>query len=80
MTGTPTTAARVRAILIDQLGVETFPDSAHIITDLGADSLDTVELVMRLEEAFGVEIETEDMDRIDTVANLIALVERLVAA
>ncbi len=77
---TLTTAARVRAILIDHLGVETFPDTAHIVTDLGADSLDTVELVMRLEEAFGVEIETEDMDRIDTVANLIALVERLVAA
>ncbi|MBI3020582.1 MAG: acyl carrier protein [Candidatus Omnitrophica bacterium] len=56
---------RVRAIIAEQLGVklEEVTDSASFIEDLGADSLDTVELVMALEEEFGIEIPDEDVRR-----------------
>ena len=60
---------RVKEIIIDQLGVdakEVAPE-ASFIEDLGADSLDTVELVMALEEEFGVEIPDEDAEKISTV-------------
>jgi acyl carrier protein len=60
---------RVKKIVVDHLGVE--PDkvveNASFIDDLGADSLDTVELVMAFEEAFDIEIPDEDAEKIRTV-------------
>ena len=50
---------------------------AHIINDLGADSLDTVEIVMRLEETFDIQMEDEDSDEIFTVQDIINYIEAL---
>jgi len=60
---------RVRKIVIEQLGVkeEEVTNSASFVDDLGADSLDTVELVMALEEEFECEIPDEDAEKITTV-------------
>ncbi len=62
---------RVKEIIVEQLGVK--PDEvtneASFVDDLGADSLDTVELVMALEEEFDIEIPDEDAEKIVTVAN-----------
>ncbi|AFS54325.1 acyl carrier protein [Leptospirillum ferriphilum] len=64
---------RVKKIIAEQLGVEdeeVNPES-RFVEDLGADSLDTVELVMALEEEFGIEIPDEDAEKIATVQNAI---------
>ena len=64
---------RVKAIIVEQLGVnadQVTPD-AKFIEDLGADSLDTVELVMALEEEFGTEIPDDDAEKITTVQQAI---------
>lgn len=64
---------QVIKIIVEQLGVEksdVTPD-ASFADDLGADSLDTVELVMALEEKFGIEIRDEDAEKIITVADAI---------
>jgi acyl carrier protein len=63
------TVTRVKEIIIEQLGVteEAVKEEARFIQDLGADSLDIVELVMALEEEFQVEIPDEDTDKITTV-------------
>ena len=60
---------RVKKIIGEQLGVkqEEVVNSASFVEDLGADSLDTVELVMALEEEYGVEIPSEDLEKITTV-------------
>jgi acyl carrier protein len=60
------TAEKVRQIIAEQLGVkiEDVVDKASFVDDLGADSLDTVELVMALEEEFGIEIPDEDAEKI----------------
>jgi acyl carrier protein len=60
---------RVKNVVIEQLGVEEgeVKNAASFIDDLGADSLDTVELVMALEEEFGTEIPDEDAEKITTV-------------
>ena len=66
-------ADRVKKIIVDQLGVEeelVTPD-ASFVDDLGADSLDTVELVMALEEEFETEIPDEDAEKITTVQQAI---------
>ena len=64
---------RVRKIVADQLSldVEKINDSASFIDDLGADSLDTVELVMALEDAFDASIPDEDAEKITTVQEAI---------
>ncbi len=66
-------AKKVRRIVADQLGVkmECVRDSAYFVDDLGADSLDTVELVMAFEENFDIEITDEDAESITTVGNAI---------
>ena len=68
---------RVRAIIAEQLGVklEEVTDAASFIEDLGADSLDTVELVMALEEEFGIEIPDEDAEKMVTVGDAIKYIE-----
>jgi acyl carrier protein len=60
---------RVKKIVVEQLGVneEDVTDSASFVDDLGADSLDTVELVMALEEEFECEIPDEEAEKITTV-------------
>lgn len=68
---------KVKKIIIDQLGVdeaEVTPE-AKFIDDLGADSLDTVELVMALEEEFGIEIPDEEAEKIGTVQDAIAYIQ-----
>lgn len=69
---------RVRAIIAEQLGVkiEEVTDTASFVEDLGADSLDTVELVMALEEEFGVEIPDEDAEKIITVGDAIRYIDQ----
>jgi acyl carrier protein len=68
---------KVKSIIVDQLGVnETeVTDNASFVDDLGADSLDTIELVMAFEEAFGIEIPDEDAEKIKKVKDAIDYVE-----
>jgi acyl carrier protein len=75
-------AARVKKIVIEHLGVEAdkVTDNASFIDDLGADSLDTVELVMAFEEAFGVEIPEDAAEKISTVKDAIDYIEKQKAA
>jgi acyl carrier protein len=76
--GAPTIAARVCAIVADHLGVEpsyVTPD-ATLAGDLGADSLDRVELEMAIEEDFGFEVPNGDAEKLLTVADVVAYVER----
>ncbi|HJQ97014.1 MAG TPA: acyl carrier protein [Candidatus Polarisedimenticolaceae bacterium] len=64
---------KVKHIIVEQLGVdeaEVKPE-AHFVDDLGADSLDVVELVMALEEEFGLEISDEDAEKLTTVKQVI---------
>jgi len=68
---------KVKRIIVDQLGVdedEVKPE-ASFVDDLGADSLDVVELVMALEEEFGLEINDEDAEKISTVKQAIEYIE-----
>ena len=67
---------RVKNIIVEQLGVEEsqVTDSAKFIEDLGADSLDTVELVMALEEEFSIEIPDEDAEKITTVGDAVTYI------
>jgi acyl carrier protein len=75
-------ADRVRAIIAEQLGVklEEVTDTASFIEDLGADSLDTVELVMALEEEFGIEIPDEDAEKMTAVGDAIRYIEAKAAS
>jgi acyl carrier protein len=70
-------ADRVKEIIVEQLGVN--PDQvtpeAKFIEDLGADSLDTVELVMAFEEEFGAEIPDEDAEKLQTVGDVVKYIE-----
>jgi acyl carrier protein len=70
--------ARVKDIIINELGVEAekvTPD-ASFVEDLGADSLDTVELVMAFEEEFGIEIPDEDAEKMQTVGDAIEYIKQ----
>ena len=64
---------RVKEIIVEQLGVEAgqVTENAKFVEDLGADSLDTVELVMALEEEFSIEIPDEDAEKIATVTDAV---------
>ena len=68
---------KVKEIVAEQLGVEVseVTTEASFVDDLGADSLDTVELVMALEEEFGIEIPDEDAEKISTVQDAITYIE-----
>ena len=68
---------KVKAIIAEQLGVkpEEVTPQASFIDDLGADSLDTVELVMALEEEFGIEIPDEDAEKMTTVGDALKYVQ-----
>jgi acyl carrier protein len=68
---------KITEIIVEQLGVkpeEVVPE-ASFVDDLGADSLDTVELVMALEEEFGIEIPDEDAEKIQTVGDAIRYID-----
>ena len=69
---------RVKKIVVEHLGVESdkVVDSASIVDDLGADSLDTVELVMAFEEEFNIEIPDEIAEKITTIKDAIAHIEK----
>ncbi len=68
---------RVKDIIVEQLGVkpEQVVPSAKFIEDLGADSLDTVELVMALEEEFGIEVPDEQAEKLQSVGDVLKYVE-----
>ena len=70
---------KVRAIIADQLMVDLseITDASSFVEDLGADSLDTVELIMEFEDEFGVEISDEDAEKISTVGEAIAYMSKL---
>jgi len=70
-------ADKIKSIIAEQLGVkkEEVTDEAKFIDDLGADSLDTVELVMALEEEFGIEIPDEEAEKMGTVGEAIKHIE-----
>ena len=68
---------RVKQIIVEQLGVDAaeVTPQAHFVNDLGADSLDTVELVMALEEEFDTEIPDEQAEKIQTVGQAIEYIK-----
>jgi acyl carrier protein len=70
---------QVKDIIVEQLGVKAdqVTPEARFIEDLGADSLDTVELVMALEEAFGQDIPDEEAEKLQTVGDVIKYLEEL---
>ena len=78
---TGSTEEKVKSIIVEQLGVkaEEVTPAASFIDDLGADSLDTVELVMALEEEFGIEIPDEDAEKMRTVGESIKYIEEKVS-
>ena len=67
------TFEKVKDVIIDKLGVEedSIKTEAHFVNDLGADSLDTVELIMQFEEEFEIEIPDEEAENIQTVKNAV---------
>ena len=72
---------KVKDIIVEQLGVnpEQVTESASFIEDLGADSLDTVELVMAFEEEFSVEVPDEVAETLKTVGNVVDYIEKKTA-
>ncbi len=71
------TFAKIKEVIVDKLGVEEekIIREAHFVDDLGADSLDTVELIMQLEEEFDIEIPDEDAENITTVGAAIDYID-----
>lgn len=74
----PGVEEKVKNIIVDQLGVDAAEVTAasSFVDDLGADSLDRVELIMALEETFGIEIPDEDAEKIVTVQNAIDYIQK----
>ena len=74
-------ADKVRTIICDQLMVDQaeITDESSFVEDLGADSLDTVELIMEFEDEFGVEIPDEQAEKISTVGEAVAYLDKLMA-
>jgi acyl carrier protein len=72
-----TTFERLKKIIVEQLGVdeEEVTPTASFVEDLNADSLDLVELIMSLEEEFGMEISDEDAERIQKVSDAVEFIE-----
>ena len=72
---------KVRSIIVEQLGVESdkVTADAKFIEDLGADSLDTVELVMAFEENFDIEVPDEEAEKLQSVADVVAYIEKVQA-
>ncbi|MGE5316277.1 MAG: acyl carrier protein [Acidobacteriota bacterium] len=70
-------AAKVKEIIVNKLGVDEaqITDTASFTNDLGADSLDTVELVMEFEKAFGLTIPDEDAEKIGTVGDAVSYIQ-----
>lgn len=70
-------ASRVKAIIVDKLGVEEseVTNEASFTNDLGADSLDTVELIMEFEKEFGISIPDDQAEKITTVGDAISYIE-----
>ncbi|MDR3262320.1 MAG: acyl carrier protein [Tannerella sp.] len=70
-------ASRVKAIIVDKLSVEEseVTNEANFTNDLGADSLDTVELIMEFEKEFGISIPDDQAEKISTVGDAIAYIE-----
>ncbi len=70
-------ASKVKAIIVDKLGVEEseVKNEASFTNDLGADSLDTVELIMEFEKEFGISIPDDQAEKITTVGDAIAYIE-----
>ena len=70
---------KVRSIIVDQLGVESdkVTADAKFIEDLGADSLDTVELVMAFEENFDIEVPDKEAEKLQSVADVVAYIEKI---
>lgn len=77
-----TVAEKVKSIIVEQLGVEAdeVTSNASFTEDLGADSLDIVELVMAFEEEFGIEIPDEDAEKIGRVSEAVSYIEQHAAA
>ena len=73
---------KVKEVIIDKLGVEedSIKSEAHFVNDLGADSLDTVELVMAIEEAFNIEIPDETAETISNLQQAVDFISQKVAA
>ena len=71
------TEEKVKDIIVEQLGVnpEQVTKDAKFIEDLGADSLDTVELVMAFEEEFGIEVPDEDAEKLQSVGDVVSYIE-----
>lgn len=69
--------SRVKAIIVDKLGVEEseVTETASFTNDLGADSLDTVELIMEFEKEFGISIPDDQAEKIGTVQDAVAYIE-----
>ena len=70
-------ASKVKAIIVDKLGVEEseVTDTASFTNDLGADSLDTVELIMEFEKEFGISIPDDQTEKIATVGDAVSYIE-----
>ncbi len=69
---------KVKQIIVEQLGVDEaeVTDTASFVDDLGADSLDQVELIMTLEEAFGIEVPDEEAEKLTAVKDVIEYIEK----